>query len=148
MSREINNVIVIGASGNVGQLIVSSLIAADFTVSALTRSSSPATFPPHVSVHKTDYSLTSLLDAFEGKDAIVSAIATSSTGQQKAIIDAAVEVDVKRFLPSEYAVDTSRLEIPKFLPPAIPKQDIVNYLKTKEKEGMSWTVLCVGAWFD
>jgi uncharacterized protein YbjT (DUF2867 family) len=56
MSGEIKNVIVFGASGNVGQLIVSSLVAANFTVSALTRSTSTATFPPRVSVHRTDYS--------------------------------------------------------------------------------------------
>jgi uncharacterized protein YbjT (DUF2867 family) len=148
MSQDIKNVIVIGASGNVGQLIVSSLLTSNFIVSALTRSTSTTTFPPHVSVHKTDYSHSSLLAAFKGKDAIVSAIATYSTTQQKAIIDAAVEAGVKRFLPSEYGVDTSRPEIYDFLPPAIMKQEVVEYLKTKEADGLSWTAICVGAWFD
>ena len=148
MSQELKNVIVIGASGNIGQLIVSSLLAANLTVSALTRSTSTATFPPHVSVHKTDYSHASLLAAFKGKDAVVSAIATYSTTQQNAVIDAAVEAGVKRFLPSEYGVDTSRPEIYECLPPAIMKQQVVDYLKTKEKDGLSWTAICVGAWFD
>ena len=148
MSDEIKNVIVIGASGNVGQLIVSSLLAANLTVSALTRSTSTAIFPTHLTVHKTDYTHESLLAAFKDKDAIVSAIATYSTTQQKAVIDAAVEAGVKRFLPSEYGVDTSRPEIYECLPPAIMKQEVVQYLKTKEKEGLSWTAICVGVWFD
>ena len=148
MSNKIKNVIVIGASGNVGQLITSSLLAANFTVSALTRSTSTATFPPHVAVHKTDYTHESLLAAFRNKDAIVSAIATYSTAQQKDVINAAVEAGVKRFLPSEFGVDTSRPEIYECLPPAIMKQEVVQYLKTKEGEGLSWTAICVGAWFD
>ena len=148
MSPEIKNVIVIGGSGNVGQLIVSSLLAAKFTVSVLTRSTSTATFPANVSVHKTDYSDSSLIGAFKGQDAIVSAIATYSTTQQKAIIDAAVAAGVKRFLPSEYGVDTARPEIYECLPPAVMKQEVVEYLKTKEKDGLSWTAICVGAWFD
>jgi hypothetical protein len=24
----------------------------------------------------------------------------------------------------------------------------VKYLKNKEKDGLSWTAICVGAWFD
>ncbi len=117
-------------------------------MSALTRASSKSTFPPEIVVHKTDYTESSLLAAFKDQDAIVSAIATFSTTLQKTIIDAAVKAGVKRFLPSEYGVDTARSEIEDYLPPALMKQEVVQYLRTKESAGLSWTAICVGAWFD
>jgi NmrA-like family len=118
------------------------------TVSALARSASAAIFPLDVSVRKTDYSHPSLLDAFKGKDAVAFASATFSTTQQKAIIDAAVSAGVKHFLPSEYSVDTSRTEIYECFPPAVMKGEVAEYLKTKEKDSLSWTAICVEAWFD
>lgn len=121
MSQDIKDVIVIGASGNLGRLIVSSLTTAKFAVSALTRLNSPATFPPHVSIHKTGYSHLSLVAVFEGKDAIVSALVTYSATQQRSIIDAAIQAGVKCFLPSKYGIDTSRPEIYQCLPPAVMK---------------------------
>jgi hypothetical protein len=124
------------------------LINSKFVVSVLTRTTSNSIFPENVKVFRTDYSEASLLEAIKGQDAVVSAIATFSTQQQKIIVDAAVKAGVKRFIPSEYGVDTSLPQISKILPPAQPKVDTIEYLKTKEKDGMGWTGICVGAWFD
>ncbi|OCL15265.1 NmrA-like family protein [Glonium stellatum] len=148
MSQEIKNVIVIGASGNLGPYLVDELVNSKFAVSVLTRATSNSAFHENVKVFRTDYSKSSLLEALQGQDVVVSAIATFSTQQQKTIVDAAVKAGIKRFIPSEYGVDTSLPQIPKILPPAQPKVDTVEYLKTKEKSGMSWTGICVGAWFD
>ena len=144
------SVLVIGASGNLGRVLIPHLLAAGHTVSALTRSTSTstATLPEAITVHRTDYSHGSLLAAFRGVDAIVSVTSTYSTATQKNIIDAAVEAGVKHFLPSEYGVDTSQPSISEVLPPALMKQETVAYLRTKESAGLSWTALCVGAWFD
>ena len=65
-----------------------------------------------------------------------------------AIVDAACEAKIKRFIPSEYGVDTSPPRIADCLPPAKPKQDTVAHLITKEQDGMTWSAICVGAWFD
>ncbi|KAF4627566.1 hypothetical protein G7Y89_g10587 [Cudoniella acicularis] len=147
MSQSIKTVMVIGASGSVGQPIVDALLAANFTVSVLTRESSTRTFPSTVKVHPTDYSEASLLKAFHGIGAIVSTIATFSTFLQNAIISTAIAAGVKRFIPSEYGIDTSLPSIPALLPPAAPKQETVAYLKGRETE-IEWTAICVGAFFD
>jgi uncharacterized protein YbjT (DUF2867 family) len=148
MAPTIKNVIVIGASGSVGPSIVSALLTAKFNVSVLSRESSIATFPNGVEVHRSDYTESSLLSAFQGQDAIVSTIATFSTHLQTSIIATAVKAGVKRFVPSEYGIDTSLPTIPNFVPPATPKQDTIQCLKSYESAGLSWTGICVGAFFD
>lgn len=148
MDSPIKNIIVIGASGSIGPYIVSALLNNGFSVSVLTRSGSSAAFPSAVTVHRTDYSAPSLLEAFRNQDVVVSTIATLSTYQQASIIDAAVSAGVKRFIPSEYGVDTSLPQIADFLPPALPKQNTVEYLRSKESSGLSWTAIIVGAFFD
>lgn len=148
MASIIKNVIVIGASGSIGPHIVSALLENRFSVSVLTRITSSATFPSTVTVHRTDYSHASLVDAFKGQDAVVSTIATFSAHQQADIIDAAVTAGVKRFIPSEYGVDTSLPQIAELLVPALPKQKTIEYLRTKESAGLSWTAVIVGGFFD
>jgi uncharacterized protein YbjT (DUF2867 family) len=144
----IKNVMVLGASGSVGPPIVESLLAAGFTVSALTRASSKATFPDRVNVVRTDYSHESLVKAFTGQDVVVSTIATFSTDQQIKIVDAAMAAKVQRFLPSEFGIDTSSPQIFEALPPAKAKHDTVAYLKSKESTGLTWTAVIVGSFFD
>ncbi|CZR58425.1 related to 2`-hydroxyisoflavone reductase [Phialocephala subalpina] len=156
MSSPIKNVIIIGASGSIGPSTISSLLSSNFTVSVLTRLTSnstlpstfPSTFPSTVTVIRSDYSTPSLLSAFKNQDAVISAIATFSTSEQISIIDAAVQAGVKRFIPSEYGIDTQVPEVAELLPPAKPKQDTVAHLRAKEGEGMSWTAICVGTFFD
>lgn len=70
----IKNVIVAGASGDVGPSIISALISKGLSVSVLTRESSTATFGDDVKVYRTDYSATSLLEALKGQGAVSSTI--------------------------------------------------------------------------
>ncbi|KAK9311595.1 isoflavone reductase [Lipomyces starkeyi] len=148
MPNEIKNVIVLGAGGNLGSVLVSALLESGFSVSALTRPSSKAIFPPNIAVHKADYSsFSSLVAAFQGQDAVISAIATFSVAEQKTAVDAAVAANVKRFIPSEFGGDTSLPGVVDFATFAIEKQKIVTYLKSKQTEGLSWTAICTGAFF-
>jgi hypothetical protein len=71
-----------------------------------------------------------------------------STREQASIIDAAVAAGVKRFIPSEYGNDTFIPEVATLVPPAQGKQETIKYLRTKESSGLSWTAICVGAFFD
>jgi len=147
MSVPIRNVVVIGASGSVGVPVVLELLEAKFNVTALTRESSNATFPAGVKVFKSDYTELSLLEAFKGQDAIVSTIASPSTGTQKLIVDAAVASGVKVFLPSEYGIDTARPNVSEILPLARAKVDTVNYLKSVQDK-ISWAAVITGSLFD
>ena len=138
---------VLGASGNVGKPIVEFLLAAGFVVSALTRETSQSTFPSEVKVVRSSFTPESLTQAFKGQDAVVSTIATYSTTEQNLAIDAMIAAGVKRFIPSEYGVDTSDPRTLDILPPAKGKVDTIQYLKTKE-DSISWTGVIVGGFFD
>lgn len=90
------------------------------------------------------------MKAFQGQDAVVSALGTFNVPAQKTAIDAAVASKVKRFIPSEYGGNTAIAADPglEFLSFAKDKVDIVNHLKSKESEGLSWTAICTGIFFD
>lgn len=107
----------------------------------MTRESSSATFPSTVNVIKTDYSPESLAKAFEGQDAVVSLVGASGLGDQDKLIDAAVKAGVKRFLPSEYGSNTPDDVVRSKVPIFNAKKGVVNYLQSKEKDGLSWTAL-------
>ena len=119
-------------------------------MTVLTRASSTSTFPPAVRVHKTDYdSSESLAEGFKGQDAVVSVIASAATGQQQKIVDAAVKAGIKRFIPSEFGIDTQNLEggIGKILS---GKTATLNLLRkyAAETPGFSWTGLSTSLFFD
>jgi NmrA-like family len=97
---------------------------------------------------KTDYTHASLVSAFQGQDAVVSTISTSSLTEQKRVIDAAVEAGVKRFIPSDFGWDTSGPISLEVAPCTVMKKDPVEYLREKEKDGMSWTSIINGLWVD
>ena len=144
------NVIIIGASGNLGRHVVSQLDReTSFAVSVLTRESSSSTFPSHIPVHRVGdaYPHEELVTAFTGQHAVVSTIAARATPVQKNFVDAAVQAGVKCFIPSEFGHDT-RKQCDIFPQLAQPKVDVVNYLKTKEVQGLSWTAIINGPFVD
>ncbi|KAL6244580.1 hypothetical protein RBB50_008822 [Rhinocladiella similis] len=148
MSTLVKKVAVVGGSGLTGAEITRALIRSGFEVSVLSRASSDAKVPDGARGIKTDYSHDSLVAAFKGQDAVVSAITTFFVGQQLTIIDAAIEAGVRRFIPSEYGVDTSDPAVAEIAPPAGTKNEIVAYLKSKQDTGVSWSAIIVGAFFD
>ncbi|PWY81694.1 NmrA-like family protein [Aspergillus sclerotioniger CBS 115572] len=143
----VQNVIVLGASGALGSVVLNALADSGFTVSALVRSSSKATFPPGIPVHRVDYDdLQALTAAFQGQDAVVSTITTAHVDAQRVAVDAAVAAKVQRFIPSEYGGDSSnpdRVDVGVF---QSNKRRIVEYLESKEKDGLTWTAICTGSW--
>ncbi|KAK7753072.1 hypothetical protein SLS62_005022 [Diatrype stigma] len=147
----IKNVVVVGGSGNVGSAILDELVKAGYKVTAFSRQDSAATFPAEVVVKKVDYaSVESLKAALQGQDAVVSAIATIAIGNQNPLIDAAVEVGVKRFIPSEFGVNTRLVEgtaIGKILQGKIKTVDYLDE-KAKANPKFSWTGISSGLFFD
>ena len=148
----IKNIILIGAGGHLGPSLLTALSTTPhFTVSILARKSSQSSFPPHVKTIRIadDYPEAKLLEAFKGQDAVVSAIATANMGRQKAMIDAAVQAGVKRFVSSEFGSDTLNEKAMAILPQYLAgKRATVEYLKGKEREGLSWTAFSTGCFFE
>ncbi|KAH8815938.1 isoflavone reductase family protein [Xylogone sp. PMI_703] len=148
MAQEIKNVILIGASGNLGSHTLKALLSSPFNVSVLSHPDSKATFPPNVTVHRTEYTVEKLVPIFKGQDAVVSTIGTFQIGLQKAIVDAAVQAGVKRFIPSEYGCDTNSSRVLEIAPILKGKADIAAYLKEKTSSGITWTAIITGPFFD
>ncbi|KAE8442855.1 hypothetical protein EG329_002597 [Mollisiaceae sp. DMI_Dod_QoI] len=152
MSSQIKNVILIGAGGKLGPFILSAFDSDPrFNITILSRASSTSTFPAHIKIHtiSDDYPELELLKAFKGQDAIISTIATASAEQQKSFIEVAIKVGVKRFVPSEFGGDVRNENAMALLPQFFKgKLDIVEYLKGKEREGLTWTSFVTGPFFD
>ena len=66
----------------------------------------------------------------------------------KSLIDACVKAGVKRFIPGEFGSnsvpETARIAVPWFE----NKLNIVSHLKSKEGDGLTWTSVICGAFFD
>lgn len=106
---------------------------------------------PDVHVLKTDYSLTNLTSLLKSSriDAVVSNLNGPTSGApQSVLIDAAKDAGVKRFLPSEFGVDTTNPKVLELVEFAKWKKQNVDYLKTKEGDGFEWTSLITGPFFD
>jgi hypothetical protein len=151
-SSLIKNVIIIGAGGHLGPTILPAFTSdPHFNTSILARSSSTSTFPPNIKVFRVsdDYPEAELLEAFKGQDAVISTIQTASTGLQKGIIDAAVKAGVMRFVPSEFGSDTENEKAMEILPQYFgSKKGTVDYLKTREKDGLTWSAFMTGPFFE
>ncbi|KAK3949717.1 hypothetical protein QBC32DRAFT_266174 [Pseudoneurospora amorphoporcata] len=155
MSSTINTVAVLGGTGNLGTHIVRALLVGGFTVTILTRSgstSSKPSFTPYtVTFTEVDYSSpSSLQSAFKGQDAVVSVLATAAVQEQKKIVDAAIAAGVKRFVPSEFGVNTRQkgVEKTKIGELLAGKREVVDYLIQKEGTGLTWTGLSTGFFFE
>ncbi|MCJ1462475.1 hypothetical protein MMC07_001077 [Pseudocyphellaria aurata] len=152
MPSSIKNVIIVGAGGKLGPNLLSAFDAdPSFIVSVLARQSSKSTFPSHIKVHRVGdaYLQAELLEALKGQDAVISTIGSAHAIQQNAIIDAAIQAGVKRFVPSEFSSDTHNSNAVAILPEYFKgKLETVDYLKGKEKEGLTWTAFVTGPFFE
>ncbi|KAK5204818.1 hypothetical protein LTR20_001269 [Exophiala xenobiotica] len=106
---------------------------------------------PNVTVITTDYSPTSLAHAFTGQDAVLSLLGLSAIGdQQYALIEAAAKAGVKRFLPSEFGIDTASAQVLATVPPFRVRAELIDDIKAKQAAGspMEWTAVVTGFFLD
>ncbi|KAK0712832.1 hypothetical protein B0T26DRAFT_831993 [Lasiosphaeria miniovina] len=150
----IKTVAVLGGTGNLGPFIVQELVAAGFTVTGVTRAGSTNStpkFPDGLAIKSVDYeSVADLTAAFAGQDAVVSVVATAGIAAQKVAVDAAVAAGVRRFVPSEFGINTRRVGGTPIGAILAGKIAIVDYLKEQAAAhpAFSWTGLSTGLFFD
>ncbi|KAF4961884.1 hypothetical protein FSARC_10003 [Fusarium sarcochroum] len=143
------NIAIVGASGNTGKIILDGLLsAAKFNITVLARQESTATFAKEVIVRKTDFSEADLIDALKGQDAVISTLGVEGFGEQQKLVDAAAQAGVKRFLPSEFSSSSQDPAVLQLMPLFEQKKNLIEYLKSKEKDGLTWTGLATGLLFD
>ncbi|KIV99437.1 uncharacterized protein PV09_08868 [Verruconis gallopava] len=151
MSAAYRKIVIIGGGGNMGQIVLRGLLSApQFTVTALKRPNSTSKFPeaPNLKVLECDFSPESLAAVFAGQDAVISILGGTGFGDQKAYVDAAVKAGIKRFFPSEFGVNGQSKVVQEITPFFAVKQEVLDYLVEKEKTGMTWTALIIGALTD
>jgi uncharacterized protein YbjT (DUF2867 family) len=130
----IRNVLIIGATGNLGPSIVAALTP-HFTVTI------DPSFPHDA-----------MVKAFTGQDAVVVTTPGADPSIQKRFIDAALEAGVKRFMPSEFGGDTMNIAHDVGIDALHAKRDVIAYLESKtsasDGSAMSYTALATGNFFD
>ncbi|KAM0259092.1 hypothetical protein ACHAQJ_003463 [Trichoderma viride] len=147
----IKKVAVLGGSGNLGPHIVKALLDSNFEVTVITRLESKATFVDEVKVKRVDLTSKEAIEsALQGQDALVSAISSAAIDDQRTIIDAAVAAKVRRFIPSEFGVDTRLAEEKNLGWVLNHKVSFNDYLfeVAEKNKWFTWTGLAVGLFFD
>jgi len=128
-------------------IVISSLQSHGFSVSVLVRNTSNVVPPAGITVYRTDYSGSSLLLAFEDQDAVVNTITMPDFEAQKKMIDIAVLAGVKRFIPAEFGIDTSKEETVEIMTFLKMKPQIIQYLRSIQDK-ITWTGIITGPFFD
>ncbi|OOQ81561.1 NmrA-like family protein [Penicillium brasilianum] len=145
----LKNIALVGASGNIGKIILESLVvSSDFDITVVLRKESKAVFPSGVAVHKSDFSVADLEAVFKGKDAVISALGATAFGEQKKLVDAAISAGVKKFVPSEFSASSQNDTVIQLLPLFEQKKELIEYLKTKEADGFNWTGIATSGLLD
>ena len=148
--RTIKYIVVLGATGNIGGPIIDSLLAhpAGYSVTAITRDKSKASFPSAVQVIESDFSDDSLRSIFKDQDAIISSVPAPQLADQIRYIDIAISYGVVRFVPSEFGMDTQKPDAVKWRSPRMAdKAKVLDYLKSHEDK-LTWTAFITGGFFD
>ncbi|KAK4119680.1 NAD(P)-binding protein [Parathielavia appendiculata] len=156
MAQRFPSVALIGATGNVGALILKALQEAQpafNSITLLTRSAkSAATLAqgPNIQIKEVDYSSRqSLVAALTRVDAVVSAIGTKFVDDQKTIIDAAVEAGVKFFIPSEFGLANTHPLLRRDFSIFDDKNRIQAHLESYLQQGkIDYALTFVGLWLD
>lgn len=135
-----------------GKYIVQELADQGFTVTVFSRSATAADVPKGVAVKSVDYDdLESLKSALAGEDAVVSVLGAAALGaQQQNLADAALAAGVKRFIPSEFGINTRKLEglsLAKILGFKIKLVDDL-IAKAAQNSSFTWTGVSTGMFFD
>lgn len=150
--QPLRNILIVGAGGtNIGHYLAHALASdTSFNLSILSRTSSKSSYPKEAKIltipdkpTHADY-----VQAFKGQDAVISCLGYEGKKTEETMIDAAVEAGVKRFFPSEYGVDNTKVAARKLSPVFDMKGDTIEYLQRKEEEGLSWTAVPTGMWLD
>ena len=89
-----------------------------------------------------------MIAAFKGQDAVVSVVGLAGFGDQKKSIDAAVSAGMKTFIPPEFSSNTLSPAVLQLLPVFGQKNEVQEYLKTKEASGLTWTAIWTALLFN
>ncbi|KAL9113792.1 MAG: hypothetical protein Q9227_002237 [Pyrenula ochraceoflavens] len=154
----INNVALIGASGHLGPFILNALLSAQpsfHRITVFARISSTSTYPSTVNVvrHSSDPSISELVPLLKSQDALIVSFAGGNVDLQIRLADAAAQAGVKRFIPADFgSCDSESARAREYVDLYNKKKEVRDHLVrlcgSPEGNGMSWTSLVCGHFFD
>ncbi|GKZ19778.1 hypothetical protein AbraIFM66951_010805 [Aspergillus brasiliensis] len=149
MSRHIKNVVIAGATGNLGSHILTALVRhGSFNITASTRKAG-ANFPDGVTAKVVDFSSPAELGlALQGQDAVVDAILSPDPTVSIGLIDAAATAGVYRYIAPEFSIHP-KYDKTRALPIFRGKALIYDHLqKVANDQKITWTAISNGAFLD
>ncbi|KAM0421395.1 hypothetical protein ACHAPT_010749 [Fusarium lateritium] len=140
-----------GPAGSLGVEVLKALVEAGFDVRVLTRQAGkvPSAFASQVKEVVVDYTdPASLKSALEGVDAAVSTLGAPAVGDaQRALVDAALDAGVQRFIPSNFGCDQQN-PLTRQLPVFAEKVKTEDYLVEKATSSLSYTFIYNNLFLD
>lgn len=153
MSAPLKKVLLIGAGGSLGGLLLARLRKEpSLTITLLQRSGSKTPLDPELRtiIVPDSYPHDALVEAFHGQDVVVNCMSMVTFPQQKALIDAAVASGtVRRWFASEYGLEMAHPAAQALSPLFAAKFQTRQYLQHLAAEGrMEWTSINPGLWLS
>ncbi|EHK23109.1 uncharacterized protein TRIVIDRAFT_27827 [Trichoderma virens Gv29-8] len=144
------NIILIGAAGSIGSVVLAALEKEpSFTITLIQRASSKAKMPAHLKAITVpdSYPTDELIPAFRGQDVVINCMTSLSVADQFRIIDAAIAAGVRRYVPSEYGLNNMRRDAQALNLVFHDKGKIQEYLRAKAQAGViEWMSISCGMW--
>ncbi|KAI0538610.1 NmrA-like family protein [Xylaria digitata] len=140
------------AAGNFGAPITSALTDAGFTVTAVTRTSSASAFPPELPVVRVDdyADVEAVAAGLAGHDAVVCAVGPGAIGAARAMVDAAAQAGVKRYIINDFGWGLNPRSLPEFKHIGDSRKvawDLAEEYAQRDKgkeNGFTWTGITIG----
>lgn len=152
-TNHIQNIAHVGATGQVGGHILSSLLSSShpFNITAITRSSGSSlpTDPKLRVLTYTTPDASFFASAFQGIDALVISLGhTASQDLQSLIVEAAIKAGVKWILPNEWGSDGAHPHMGAGIPINKPKGDIRKLIAEKGAGKTNFISVVNNPWYD
>ncbi|KZL87232.1 nad -binding protein [Colletotrichum incanum] len=147
----IKKVVILGATGALGEALVPALVQADFKVTCISRPGSRGTNFPGVKIKTADYTdVASLTAAFKDHDVVVEAFNPAAATHQTHILKAVVAAGVRHIITPDFSGNTfhpNAKEVKIFDPKLAAQRELERVVAESQGE-LTWTAIVSGPWYD
>ncbi|OIW30307.1 isoflavone reductase family protein CipA [Coniochaeta ligniaria NRRL 30616] len=147
--REIQNVALAGATGNVGSNVLNALVGLDrFHITVLTRKEG-ASLPAGVTVKVADFtSVEALTEILKGQDAVIDTTSSPESQTPINLINAAAAAGVYRYITSDFGFDPLNPKVANLPVFGRKAASLKEARAANEKTGMTYTAVATGPFLD
>ncbi|KAK5703157.1 hypothetical protein LTR97_004106 [Elasticomyces elasticus] len=151
MAAPIKTVALCSPTGKLGPFLLDALKAEGFTVTAVLRKSSKASFPSGQKIVRVgdEYPDSDMIEAFKGQDAVVLSLNFEMLSQATRIAQASLAAGSHWLIASTYGANLQDPRAPLF-PASVPHQQAVEGLRELQegRDTWAWTSISCGPWAE